>query len=41
MVDIATLSKAEYEKRFKQRFDNAAPTNYLGYGVDNPWMPPI
>ena len=35
------LSKEEYEKRFKQRWDSQSPENFIGYGVNNPWTPPL
>jgi len=35
------LSKKDYEARFKQRCDAANPENFIGYGVNNPWTPPL
>merc|ERR1740116_481733 len=36
-----SLSKTDYEKRFGQRFTQGASTNALGYGVSNPYYPPL
>ena len=35
------LTRTEYEKRFWQRWGADYNTNFLGFGVDNPWQPPI
>ena len=35
------LTRTEYEKRFWQRWGASDATNFLGFGVDNPWLPPI
>ena len=35
------LTRTEYEKRFWQRWGADYETNFLGFGVDNPWLPPI
>lgn len=35
------LTRTEYEKRFWQRWGADYKTNFLGFGVDNPWQPPI
>ena len=35
------LTRLEYEKRFWQRWGADYKTNFLGFGVDNPWQPPI
>jgi len=35
------LTRTEYEKRFWQRWGASDATNFLGFGVDNPWVPPI
>ena len=35
------LTRTEYEKRFWQRWGADYKTNFLGFGVDNPWHPPI
>lgn len=37
MSEVPVLSKKEYEKRFRQRWDAADPENFIGYGVNNPW----
>ena len=36
-----SLSKAEYEKRFGQRFKMGSATNAVGFGKDNLYVPPL
>ena len=36
-----SLSKADYEKRFGQRFTMAAQANAIGFGVNNAYWPPL
>lgn len=36
-----SLSKADYEKRFGQRFTMGASTNAVGFGVNNAYWPPL
>ena len=35
------LTRTEYEERFWQRWGADYKTNFLGFGVGNPWEPPI
>ena len=36
-----SLSAADYEKRFGQRFTMGSSTNALGYGINNKYYPPL
>ena len=36
-----TVSQEEYEKRFNSRYTYADTENIAGYGVNNPYLPPL
>ena len=36
-----TISQQDYEKRFNQRYELDDPENVIGYGVNNPYLPPL
>jgi len=38
---MSELTEQQYEKRFWQRNDGAEELNVVGYGVTNPFVPPI
>lgn len=41
MTEYEDISRQLYEKRFWQRNDGAETINVVGYGVGNPYIPPL